>query len=335
MAKATVAPAHAGLYDARMASRILFNSELCSWRVLVACVVACGPSAASTDTSGGETSPASSGGTTSVAPTSSGGATGPTSGTEAGTSTAAGTTSTSTATGATSTGSSSTGSVPVGSTSLETSTGPAETTTVETSAAETGSSSTGADTGDPVPCQTPVDCEPIFFKDEQYDLTDIESGWVFCNGGTVIYRDEAVDCAHEVFWPKCEGQGGDCATDDDCPGSQVCANIWGDCGCVAQCMSDGDCQDGEICVCAGDHPDVGGDLYLQNTCMPANCASKSDCEGECGCRGSEFFCGHVIGAFCPTLADECSDSGDCPQDKYCAFDDAQARWTCQFLGICE
>ncbi|MFY0533180.1 hypothetical protein [Nannocystis pusilla] len=100
-------------------------------------------------------------------------------------------------------------------------------------------------------------------------------------------------------------------------------------------MSDSDCSGGQICVCAGDHPGDGGDLYLKNTCMPANCASKADCEGECGCRGSEFFCGHVIGAFCPTLEDECSDSDDCPQDKYCAFDADQARWTCQFLGICE
>lgn len=302
---------------------------------LVSTAPACGPSVIPTDTTAGEPTETGDGGTTrATSPTSSGGPT-----------TSSGPESTSTATGASSTGASTTEAVSVGSTSPETSTGPAETTTDETTTGttsttstttgETGSTSTTTGSGDPVPCPAPVDCEPIFFEDAQHQLTDIESGWVFCNGGTVIYRDEALGCAHEVFWPKCEGQGGDCATDADCPGDQTCANIWGDCSCVAQCMSDSDCADGEICVCAGDHPDVGGDLYLQNTCMPANCAAKSDCEGECGCRGSEFFCGHVIGAFCPTLADECSDSDDCPQDKYCAFDADQQRWTCQWLGICE
>ncbi|WAS91606.1 hypothetical protein [Nannocystis punicea] len=318
----------------------LFNRQricLGLW-CLVSSGPACGPSSSSTDTTAGDTTETSSGGATQGTPTSSGGGSETSSGADPTAITVAESTSTTT-------GTSSTGSVSVSSTSQETSTGPAETTTGETTTSATGSTSTTTsgteststtgDSGDPVPCKAPVDCEPIFFEDPQHQLTDIESGWLFCNGGTVIYRDEALECAHEVFWPKCEGQGGDCAADSDCPDSQVCANIWGDCGCVAQCMSDSDCGDGQICVCAGDHPDVGGDLYLQNTCMPANCASKADCEGECGCRGSEFFCGHVIGAFCPTLEDECSDSDDCPQDKYCAFDAEQERWTCQFLGICE
>ncbi|MCY0992091.1 hypothetical protein OV203_33440 [Nannocystis sp. ILAH1] len=338
-----------------MASRSLralsfsfFNRTCLGLWCLVSSVPACGPSANSTDATAGDTTESSSGGATHGTPTSSSGGSETSSGADPTANTVAESTSTAT-------GTSSTGSVSVSSTSLETSTGPTETTTSgtttsgtttsgtttsesgtsSTSTSGTGSSSTTGDSGDPVPCKAPVDCEPIFFEDAQHQLTDIESGWLFCNGGTVIYRDEALECAHEVFWPKCEGQGGECATDGDCPDSQVCANIWGDCGCVAQCMSDSDCSGGQICVCAGDHPGVGGDLYLKNTCMPANCASKADCEGECGCRGSEFFCGFVIGAFCPTLEDECSDSGDCPQDKYCAFDADQDRWTCQFLGICE
>ncbi|MBZ5710240.1 hypothetical protein [Nannocystis pusilla] len=299
---------------------------------LVAMAPACGPASPPADTTASEGTGASSSGTTTATPTSGGPATEPPSETEA---TASGE---STATEPVVTGSTSPGSTSTGPGS--TSTGPGSTSTTSTGAETTTSSTTGessSSTGDgpgPASCP-PVDCQPIFFEDENHDLTDIESGWLFCNEGTVHYREEAIDCAHEVFWPKCEGQGGECATDGDCSGNETCANIYGDCYCTAQCMSDSDCGDGQICLCAGDLPAVGADLALKNQCVPADCTANADCAGECGCRGDKFFCGTLEGAFCPTPDDECEDDEDCEDGGYCGWDSDQKRWVCQGWGICE
>ena len=183
-------------------------------------------------------------------------------------------------------------------------------------------------------CPAPVDCEPVFFHDQDHNVTDEESGWVRCNGASVFYREAALDCAHEVFFPACDGQPGDCATDADCPGNESCRNLWGSCACMDQCMSDSDCPQGEICACAGEAASEGSRLVLKNECIPANCGQSGDCEGECGCRGTEFFCGTLDGAFCPTLNDDCHDNADCGGDR-CAWEPQEQRWTCQGWGICE
>jgi hypothetical protein len=313
------------LYAAAMASRRLRAEQTLSRGVwwLFAAVAACGPSVDPGATTG--TTQANPDGTTDGAPTSSG------SGTSSGTDPTASTAETTTS------GTSSTGAVSVGSSSTSTGETGSSTTTGEAGSSSSSTdigTDTSTDTGEPGPCQAPDDCEPIFFDDPQHKLTDLESGWVTCHEGGVIYREEAVDCAHEVFWPKCEGQGGECASDADCPGDQACANIYGDCGCVAQCMSDSECGDGEICLCAGGHPDLPATLYIKNTCLPAQCATKADCAGECGCRGDDF-CGFTVSAFCPTLTDECDDHGDCQGDAICSFDQVEARWRCLPGAICE
>jgi hypothetical protein len=307
---------------------------LCTW-ILFATAPACGPASPPADTTASEGTGASSSGTTTATPTSGG----PVTGTSSETGVTAGSESTSsTATGPVATDSTSTDSTPTGSTS----TGPGSTTSTSTSTStettststSTSSSSSTTDGEAPASCP-PFDCQPIFFEDENHELTDIESGWLFCNEGSVHYREEAIDCAHEVFWPKCEGQGGECATDDDCSGNDTCANIYGDCYCTPQCMSDSDCGDGRICVCAGSIPGVGADLALKNACVPADCAANADCAGECGCRGDKFFCGTLEGAFCPTPDDECEDDEDCSNGNYCGWDSDEKRWMCQGWGICE
>ena len=331
-----VASARATTYNARMASptsrRATLSLHGICW--LVAAIGACGPSGSAVDTSTGEATQGSGSGTTNEAPTSGGSSTA--SVTEASTSTgvtgASSSTSTSTST-STTTGTSSTGTDPVGTTTTETSAGPVGT-TVEATTADESASSSSTGTGEPVQCQAPVDCEPLFFTDPEGELTDVESGWVACHEGQVIYREEPVDCAHEVFWPECEGQEGDCATDEDCPGNQACRNIWGSCSCTPQCMSDSDCGDGEICVCTAEHPELPLNLDIKNTCNAAGCAGQADCEGECGCRGDDF-CGYTISAFCPTLNDECSHAGDCDPGKICTFDGAEQRWRCFEPAICE
>ncbi|MDC0668058.1 hypothetical protein [Nannocystis radixulma] len=184
----------------------------------------------------------------------------------------------------------------------------------------------------------PDNCSPIFFVDAENQQTDIESGWVRCEPEPfdfVEYREEAIACAHEVFWPPCEGQDGDCATDADCGGGQVCSLYYNECTCLSddKCMSDSDCADGEICLCAG-KTSGGNQVAFKNRCISAGCAEKDDCMGDCGCRATHF-CSDILAAFCPTLADECANNSDCAPTDGCFWDPDQQRWTCQEPAICE
>lgn len=280
---------------------------------LLAVVTACGPTGPA-DTSTTATSQTSGDDTTAAAPTS--GSTGPTTTAVPTTGTADLTTGDGTSTGAVGTSSSDTGASSTGTT--ETATGASSTTTGD----------------EPFVCQAPAGCEPIFFEDADNKLTDVESGWVICEQGTLVLREEPVACAHEVFWPKCEGQGGQCASDADCPGTEACANVYGDCSCVAQCMSDSDCGDGEICLCTGGHPELPVSLYIKNTCVASQCAATADCEGPCGCRGNNF-CGYTVDARCSTPTDECAAHSDCEGGDLCVFDEIEARWRCLEGAICE
>jgi hypothetical protein len=296
-------------------------------------VAACGPTPA------GETTAETSSGTTPAESSSGGTLTGPTTGTsETNATTLAPTSTTTSGTTGEPTGTTTVGTTiePTGATTVVSTTGPGTGSTTEsvdsTTTVGSSSSSTTSDTGLPAVCPTAVDCLPVFFEDENNDETDEESGWLLCNEGSVYYREVALDCAHEVFWPACDGQPGSCATDADCPGNEVCADVWGSCECESQCMSDSDCEDGEICVCAG--RGNGGWLALKNWCVPTGCAGPEDCADDCGCRGSEFFCGTLDTAACPTLTDECHDNADCGGNR-CAWEPQEQRWTCQEWGICE
>ncbi|MCY1058877.1 hypothetical protein [Nannocystis sp. SCPEA4] len=294
--------------------------------------VACGPTPA------GETTADTSSGTTPAESSSDGTLTGPTMGTsETNATTLAPTSPTTSGTTGEPTGTTTVGTTiePTSTTTAISTTGPGTGSTTESVDSTTtvgSSSSTTSDTPLPAVCPTAVDCLPVFFEDENNDETDEESGWLLCNEGSVYYREVALDCAHEVFWPACDGQPGSCATDADCPGNEACVDVWGSCQCESQCMSDSDCEDGQICVCAG--RGNGGWLALKNWCVPSGCAGPEDCQDDCGCRGSEFFCGTLDTAACPTPTDECHDNADCGGNR-CAWEPQEQRWTCQEWGFCE
>lgn len=285
---------------------------------LFAVLAACGPTQGDSDattqaSTGSDTGPAPTGGTADT--------TSPTTTSSTTATTGDGTT------GPGVTGTGATGTSTTGATTIDATTG-------ETSTTGTGTSTdTSSDTGAAMPCQTPTDCQPIFLELGDDMPSDIESGWVICNEESVYYREKAVDCVFAAFWPACEGQPGECAVDADCPGKQDCVNQYGTCACAKQCMSDGECEDGEICMCA-ESSNSPGWLAILNTCVPADCSENADCTGECGCRGSQFFCGTIESAQCPTVADECSDDDDCG-DGYCGWNHDETRWTCEQYGQCE
>ncbi|MCB9752962.1 MAG: hypothetical protein H6713_23660 [Myxococcales bacterium] len=205
------------------------------------------------------------------------------------------------------------------------------------STSTTGASSTGGSTTGALECEPLADCKPLYFIDEALQLTDIESGWEVCGAWGDHYRVEAIECAHKVFWPVCQGEGGSCETDNDCESDSQCLNVYGTCGCRPKnCMSDSDCPDGEVCVCAAQGDGYAGWTNIKNTCEPASCASAADCPEACGCHGSEFFCGTVERLHCPTLTDECATHEDCDgEGGRCYYEPDESRWVCGEWGFCE
>jgi len=96
------------------------------------------------------------------------------------------------------------------------------------------------------------------------------------------------------------------------------------------CFGDDDCGAGP-CVCRGEGGGVGNGGA--NRCLAGNCQTDADCGP--GGWGSPTFgsCGDysgVVGYYCHTCEDECTDDRDCGEyPSYCAFDEGSGRWRCQ------
>ena len=256
-------------------------------------------------------------------------------------STSAGSTSDgSTSAGSTSDGSTSDGSASDGSGATSEATVASSTSTAETTGASTtGDEETSATTSS-LECSPFEICEPLYLVDSEGYMTDAPSGWVRCTdplNRPEVLRLEAVACAHEVFWPQCDGAGGDCEVDADCPNNQVCGDVWGSCRCVSPCMSDDDCLAGELCLCAAKSEYSGdGPTPEKNRCIPAGCASASDCGDGCDCRGSSGPCGAIEGAYCSTDSDECGNHDECEeQGGRCFWEPEVEHWSCGEWFNCE
>lgn len=108
------------------------------------------------------------------------------------------------------------------------------------------------------------------------------------------------ECAsHEM----CDAQGqGLCVPHDDGVGE---SDIW--CLCeYSECRQDGDCNDGESCLCP-QHKNQGLSL-----CVSANCKSDSDCASGL-CLLSQSPCGTSdnLGKYCATDEDFCRGNDSC------------------------
>lgn len=143
--------------------------------------------------------------------------------------------------------------------------------------------------------------------------TETPSGFVRCEDG-FVHREEAVSCVApqgtDSEWCA-DGMGGGCATADDCNegahGSCV-DDQWGGCICHYGCASDADCDNGEICACAG----VVGD---RATCIPANCVVDEGCaNGLCGLSEFDGCCDNSYKTACADDFGECHVDADCGED---------------------
>lgn len=171
------------------------------------------------------------------------------------------------------------------------------------------------------------------------DLT-LESGFSRCEDGRVLRH------APEFIAPTFSGQlcdartaenpGSTCRSSADCQDRSfgTCAiqdsgPFEPNCSCVYACMSDLDCNVGEICAPAA----LTGDTHSK--CIRANCRVNKDCESaQCqistrrnvigilgrsslGCRSNQDTCQTDLD--CPELFDEC---GGCDLDFFAG------HWTC-------
>lgn len=102
-----------------------------------------------------------------------------------------------------------------------------------------------------------------------------------------------------------------------------------------RCFSDDECTAGP-CLC---RDEVTGRGPSTNHCLDGNCGIDAHC-GEGGfCSPTLGSCGDfsgVVGYYCHTCDDECTNDSDCPNSEefgfergYCAFDTAVGRWRCQ------
>lgn len=125
---------------------------------------------------------------------------------------------------------------------------------------------------------------------------------------------------------------GQCTSHADCDGKNArCVASRGGYMCTSdECMTDADCGSGEVCEC-------GGSRHGSNVCLPSQCQTDADCGPGGYCSPSFGSCGNytgVVGYFCHTCEDECTDDSDCgSQDggygaPYCMYDQQAGKWVC-------
>ncbi|CAN5199109.1 hypothetical protein BH09MYX1_BH09MYX1_48500 [soil metagenome] len=93
------------------------------------------------------------------------------------------------------------------------------------------------------------------------------------------------------------------------------------------CAADADCKTGEACACDRDG----------NHCVTATCRTDADC-GGLGCSpSSSSSCNGrsvVVGVYCHTKKDSCTDDDDCGRHENCEYEPTDARWICVDHGVC-
>jgi hypothetical protein len=125
-----------------------------------------------------------------------------------------------------------------------------------------------------------------------------------------------------------------------------------------ECTSDDDCGSGSACFCSDDATYCGGGYAtscpllgadsvcacgVANQCKKGNCRTDADCGQDGYCSPAIDDCGHVLGYYCHTAADECVNDEDCPgadagpQATLGCLPDPDAnftRWICTLPANC-
>ena len=142
------------------------------------------------------------------------------------------------------------------------------------------------------------------------------SGFVQCaNGG--IDRVEQVACDDPLpVGSACIGDEPEpsCMTDDDCTQQPHGRCVHFDefiggagCSCEYGCATDGDCADGQVCMCGGIE---GGSASPR--CIASNCSVSDDCDSKaCGFAVFDDGCASYATLTCRSDQDECRSDADC------------------------
>lgn len=176
-----------------------------------------------------------------------------------------------------------------------------------------------ADSGECVgaPCEADEDCD-----DMDACTTDTCTDGA-CAFEDVVCEDDGDLCTTEA----CNADSGECeSTAVECPDGQTCDADSGECVDVAECTTDDDCEDGEVCTdgacvtpdCTSDDDCADGEVCDDGACVTA-CTSDDDCaDGE--------VCDTDTG-ICET---GCTDDTDCDDGTFCNGEE-----TCNDDGVCE
>lgn len=167
---------------------------------------------------------------------------------------------------------------------------------------------------------------------------DVNTGLVTCADG-VVHRPVAAECPNQLSRRTTTPIGIPCEPAQSCSAitcrvdADCTAKAYGHCEpegqvgrltCKYGCVTDGDCNAGEACVCG---PSIGA-------CVKAGCRSADDCGGGYLC--AQFYdlfgvgCGEQMQLACQTQADQCRSSRDCSSgagyEQNCSV--ADGIWRC-------
>jgi len=155
-------------------------------------------------------------------------------------------------------------------------------------------------------------------------------GFSHCEGET--FRSESIQCGASLS--ICANLDG-CA---DCGVGETCVGGFPEqgCRCLALCSSDDDCAPTQACLCVSGAIPTGSGAVMQYyqrfpSCVPAECRTDEDCEGELRCGVSADCCGYVEGLFCQREAVEC----EAGHDGWCRFDDDLCDWRVEEACACD
>jgi hypothetical protein len=105
-----------------------------------------------------------------------------------------------------------------------------------------------------------------------------------------------------------------------------------DCQCTSDtCQHDTDCPMGQLCACHGS-----AFLATGNTCYPGNCRIDGDCgtNGYCSPSAGTTGCGGLVGYYCHTADDTCTDDNDCNAALGVLCEFTTNHWSCQNANFC-
>lgn len=181
-------------------------------------------------------------------------------------------------------------------------------------------------------------CRNVVFAPSDSTATrDTPTGIVACPAS----NDDPVADFYVSHPMQCAGMGAGkgqqplrsavCASDADCPQGTTCGAL-GACYEPPACDDDSQCGTGSACVCASQYSVFEASFLSAvpyNQCAPAQCRADDDCNGYSCALSVEACTGRVVGLYCHSERDECTQHSDCGDpERVCAYDSSASSWRC-------